>query len=257
MTCDDVRISLGVYVLGALDADETAEVEAHLDGCPGCLAELAELSGLPPILDRVSPEDIEHVSTPPHAVLDRLIAASARRNRRSRVLLALAASVVVAALGGTAWLTAAQNGQGGVIAQDGVPTAAAPRPPVPSAPDAAARNNIMDAPAQPGAVGKQRQEPALSAQSGSVRMEVRLATETGGTRVRAEISGVPVGTVCTLRAVGRDGTVTPVASWSVGPDTYGREGKTSFQGSTALQAGQIQRFELGTQDGRTLVTVPV
>ncbi|MEU7942259.1 anti-sigma factor family protein [Microbispora bryophytorum] len=143
MTCEEVRISLGAYVLGALDAEETAEVEAHLDTCAACRAELAELSGLPPLLARVSAEDIERAAAPPRSVLDGVfadvlsnaladagsnphagagpgtapaVAASARRGRRSRVLLALAASVVVAAVGGTAWVSAAQRGSEGTAA---------------------------------------------------------------------------------------------------------------------------------------------
>ncbi|MFE9671681.1 anti-sigma factor family protein [Microbispora bryophytorum] len=145
MTCEEVRISLGAYVLGALDAEETAEVEAHLETCAACRAELAELSGLPPLLARVSAEDIERAAAPPRSVLDGVfadvlanaladagsnphagagagtapapaVAASARRGRRSRVLLALAASVVVAAVGGTAWVSAAQRGSEGTAA---------------------------------------------------------------------------------------------------------------------------------------------
>lgn len=114
MTCDEVRISLGAYVLGALDEEETAEVEAHLGTCSPCRAELAELSGLPAVLDRVSEQDIAQAATPPRAVLERLIAASARhrrRRRRAQVLLALAASVVVAVLGGTAWLSVTRSAQ--------------------------------------------------------------------------------------------------------------------------------------------------
>lgn len=116
MNCDDVRISLGAYVLGALDPEETAEVEAHLDTCPACRAELAELSGLPAVLGRVSEQDIEAATAPPPVVLERLIAASARRGRRSRTMLALVASVVVAALGGTAWLSAARPAQDAGVA---------------------------------------------------------------------------------------------------------------------------------------------
>ena len=31
--CQEARIALGVYVLGAIDPDERALVEAHLDTC--------------------------------------------------------------------------------------------------------------------------------------------------------------------------------------------------------------------------------
>jgi len=104
MSCADARISLGCYVLGALDHRERAEVEAHLAGCPMCRDELAELAPLPGLLGRLSAD--EALSGPPpvdDAMLDRLLAAAARDRRTSgrRRILAAAAAVVVLA-GGTA-----------------------------------------------------------------------------------------------------------------------------------------------------------
>jgi Putative zinc-finger len=55
MTCQTM-MSLGVYVLGAADAEESRQVRAHLQGCPACRAELALLMPLPGLLARV-PED--------------------------------------------------------------------------------------------------------------------------------------------------------------------------------------------------------
>ncbi|MEZ0073039.1 anti-sigma factor [Planotetraspora sp. GP83] len=256
MTCDDVRMSLGAYVLGALDDEEAAQVEEHLDGCPACRAELAELSGLPPLLARVSEEDIQHAGTPPRAVLDRLVAASARRSRRSRVLLALAASVVVAALGGTAWLgtvhTESQetSAAGGALA----PVASDARPEVDSR---IADPNLLTAPASPAPYTNMKISSVDRGHTnGKFRLEVRLTPDAGGTTVMAEVYGVPVGTHCQLHAVGFEGTRSPVGSWTVAAaDYHGR--KAEFGGSTDLQIGEIQRFELLTSTGRILVTVPM
>jgi anti-sigma factor RsiW len=57
MDCSEARLSLGVYVLGALDPDERAQVDSHLADCPECRAELAELEGLPALLAQVSTEE--------------------------------------------------------------------------------------------------------------------------------------------------------------------------------------------------------
>ncbi|GIH73053.1 anti-sigma factor family protein [Sphaerimonospora thailandensis] len=303
MTCDDVRISLGVHVLGALDAEETAEVEAHLDTCPSCRSELAELSGLPAVLGRVSEQDIEQAAAPPPVVLERLIAASARRGRRSRTMLALAASVVVAALGGTAWLSAVQPPAHDASVASGASTVAggvAPR----EASDSAARaaeepietkaGESRPAIAQPQAKASQPDtmrektgvHPSLGAapstadvatpgpeaqtfgtteaappppvseargRSGDVTLAVRLTAKEGGTDVLAKVSGVPAGTVCTLRAIGPDGGASAVGTWTAGPGELG-PGKNVFEGSTSLLAGDIRRLELSTSDGRTLVT---
>ena len=37
--CDELRHSLGAYVLGALDVDEAAAVRRHLQECPACAGE--------------------------------------------------------------------------------------------------------------------------------------------------------------------------------------------------------------------------
>jgi anti-sigma-K factor RskA len=48
--CDELRHSLGAYVLGALDVDEAAAVRRHIHDCPGCAAERDALSALPGLL---------------------------------------------------------------------------------------------------------------------------------------------------------------------------------------------------------------
>jgi hypothetical protein len=55
--CQEARIALGAYVLGALDPAEQALVEAHLDRCDACLTEMAELADLPALLDLVPAEE--------------------------------------------------------------------------------------------------------------------------------------------------------------------------------------------------------
>jgi hypothetical protein len=48
--CDELRHSLGAYVLGALDVEEAAAVRRHLQECPGCEAERDDLASLPGLL---------------------------------------------------------------------------------------------------------------------------------------------------------------------------------------------------------------
>jgi hypothetical protein len=57
MDCAEARLSLGVYVLGAIDPAERALVDAHLATCRDCRDELAGLAGLPALLARVSKEE--------------------------------------------------------------------------------------------------------------------------------------------------------------------------------------------------------
>src|SRR5262249_21558343 len=54
MTCQTM-LSLGVYVLGAADAEERRRVQAHLPTCRACQAELARIAPLPALLANVPP----------------------------------------------------------------------------------------------------------------------------------------------------------------------------------------------------------
>ena len=106
---EQLRVDLGAYVLGQLPPAETARLEAHLDGCASCTAELAELTPVAGALatlrgspDRTAPDE------PPAALGDRVVGAvghAARDERRrgwarAAGIAAVAAAVaVVAALG--------------------------------------------------------------------------------------------------------------------------------------------------------------
>jgi hypothetical protein len=48
--CEELRHSLGAYVLGALDVDDVAAVRRHLEECPECAAERDALVPLPGLL---------------------------------------------------------------------------------------------------------------------------------------------------------------------------------------------------------------
>ena len=52
MDCSEARLSLGVYVLGAIDPAERSLVDSHLASCRDCRDELAGLAGLPALLAR-------------------------------------------------------------------------------------------------------------------------------------------------------------------------------------------------------------
>ncbi|MGH3238986.1 MAG: anti-sigma factor family protein, partial [Spirillospora sp.] len=77
--CVDVRTSLGVYVLGALDPAERSQMEGHLAGCPACRDELAGLAGLPAMLGRVDEAQLAQLAGPPPELLDGLLARAAEQ----------------------------------------------------------------------------------------------------------------------------------------------------------------------------------
>ena len=95
MSCPH-RLDVGVYVLGALDPPERESFEAHLDGCPACLAELTAVAGLPGLLSRAEvPADV----VDPEPPVEILAGTLHRVRRRRRVALLAAAAAVVVALG--------------------------------------------------------------------------------------------------------------------------------------------------------------
>lgn len=95
---------LGGYVLGALEPAERADFEEHLAGCERCQAEVAELRGLPELLEQAAPP----VEVPPSlrertfAAVERAAAQQRRRRRLRLALTAVAACLVlvVAFVGG-------------------------------------------------------------------------------------------------------------------------------------------------------------
>lgn len=74
MTCEHIHDS-GPYVLGALSPDERGAYERHLDTCPTCRAEIAELSGLPAILGRLDLASATAVAAGGEEALHAIVAA--------------------------------------------------------------------------------------------------------------------------------------------------------------------------------------
>jgi hypothetical protein len=98
--CQPMRLELGAYLFGALDASERARIAAHLDSCPDCRDELAGLAPLPGLLARIPDEDLvtETPDRPGNAEL--LLGDIARMRRRRRLVAAGLAAACVAVAGG-------------------------------------------------------------------------------------------------------------------------------------------------------------
>jgi hypothetical protein len=122
VTCEETALSLGAYVLGALEPEERREVRDHLSACPACAAEYAELKPLPMVLDRVTLEDL-HASpsvTPSADLFDRVASAAAAEERRiRRRWLLVVAAVAALFLGGVGTMVVVnQNDTHSVVAGD-------------------------------------------------------------------------------------------------------------------------------------------
>ena len=115
--CEQHQQQLGGYVLDGLDPAEMRQVEAHLERCEDCREQHRELAGMPALLElvRTAPPQV------PERVRDGVVAAAARSQTRRRwAQLAVAASIVAAALGGLAgWQLAPAPSPEVVVALDG------------------------------------------------------------------------------------------------------------------------------------------
>jgi Anti-sigma-K factor rskA, C-terminal/Putative zinc-finger len=96
-----LRDLLGPYVMGALDPEEEREVEAHLEECPSCREEVADLRLVHERLtDLVNMEE-----TPPPELKDRLLTGMPRRETRRVPLVAAAAILCALAVLGVLYYT--------------------------------------------------------------------------------------------------------------------------------------------------------
>jgi predicted anti-sigma-YlaC factor YlaD len=225
--CAETRISLGVYVLGAIDPAERAMVDAHLATCRECRDELAGLASLPALLARVSPEELARIEAdggksadmePPPQLIGTVLDLAAARRRRTRWRFVAAAAAVVALVGGVF---------------GGLATSSSP-----------ATAGIAFSPGN-----GQWQEVTASNTATGVDAALHYATEDWGTVFAAKVDGIELGTTCTLWVTYTDGAHAAIMTWMTGED----EGKVYYWGS--LPSGQTPKTFDITADQHTLVTM--
>lgn len=227
--CSWLRMSLGVYVLGAIDPAERAEVDRHLSGCERCRGELASLAGLPAMLSRVSEEQVERLGPPPEELFESILA-RAGRERRTRHRWSVVWHVAAA----VALVVATGAGMGLVTGDEGRP---APRP-------------SATAPPQTGQA-LAGEDPVTG-----VRAQVRLLPKRWGTALDMRLTGAPRGAHCQMIVVDRNGRRDIAGAWAV-PYAAREGGPAEYFGSSMIFSDQVASIEVRTVDGRRLVRVPV
>jgi len=232
--CSWVRTSLGVYVLGAIEPAERAEVDAHLPGCSMCRDEVAGLAGLPALLGRISEEQISQVAEPPPTLLEQLLAkAAAERPDRRRQWLSLAVAAVFVLIVGALIGALITPGSGGSL----TPPVAGSSPKVTtSAPPAT----------------QQLEERSAMDPVTKVEAWVGVEDEEWGTALTIRLRGAPKGARCRLYAVAANGHRDAAGAWQ-----YGSRGYEEFHGSTMIARSDLSQIEIVLTNGRRLVTIPI
>jgi Putative zinc-finger len=247
MTCPRT-VALGAYVLGALEREERAELEAHLETCDICRQELDRLAPLPGLLSRLTVEEAEvldaadpalgdfgaadpalalrepaaeeaapSAATASSAPLERALFEVARERRRSRRRVRAVGLVAALMLFATAVVGAL------LLAGDeeGMP---APAPLTASASDLRT----------------------------GVHGSAELTREPWGTRVEVSLAGVRPGEHCRLVARAAGGRSEVAASWRA--DYLGT---AEVPGAVAIPADRLVSLDVVTADNRVLVRMPV
>jgi len=224
-------MSLGAYVLGALDERERDRIDEHVAGCERCREELEALMPLGAYLAVASPEEHPtdvvrgHELTPEdasptapvklHARLRAAVRVERRRIVRRRAAVAAAAATLAA----------------GALALAAWPGDDAPSPqPMLAAGSATA---------------------AAHADSG-IRATVAAIPHRWGTELRVRVAGAEPGERCRLIARARDGRDDVAASWWT---TYSRVEEVT--GAAAIPVAELEALDVVTASGRRLVHIPM
>jgi hypothetical protein len=240
LSCAELRSELGVYLVGAIAPEGRHAVENHLACCSSCRDQLAQLAGLPALLRRVPSDEVDSLapargpdgastdgaSTPkdgtlPETHLAALLTRAARRRRRARSQLAVAAVAGLALGAGSAAGTAAALGSAATLG-----TAAG---------------------APPGAITVRGSNPSMNANA-----VVVYAARPWGVQLSIQVTGVPAGTTCVLEVTGPDGREWEAGGWTVAA----HDEDAWYQASSSVPARSVRGFVL-TSDARTLISVGV
>jgi putative zinc finger protein len=235
--CTEARVSLGVYVLGAIDPAERSLVDAHLMTCRECRDELAGLAGLPALLARVNPDEISRIcpddtvgtavpaaagtraeEPPPGELIGTVLDLAQARRRRGRWRVAAAAAAVVVIAGGLF---------GGLSSMS--------------------TTKVIHLPISEGTASWETVQASNSVTGATA--SVSYSHEQWGDSFAVLVDHIAVGTTCQLWVVHPDGKRTQVADWT----TAGDEGKVWYLGSMASTDGAISSFQI-TANHKVLLT---
>lgn len=216
-----MRESLGAWVLGALDGDERRQVADHLATCADCAREVAALSPLPGLLNRLSADDPAQDLAVPSRRLRGALAADVQREdelTRRRLFRWRTAALVAGATAMVALVVAVAG-----LAVDNEPTAP--------------QFDQVVAAARPVAA----EATATSGEAAALAWE-------WGTTVELDLAALPVRDAYVLWAVADDGTREQAGTWGE-TDTHAAR----VRGASSIQRDDLATVEVADRDGTVLV----
>jgi hypothetical protein len=178
--CREWRESLGAYALGQMQGDERAALEAHLEGCARCRAELASLEPVARMLPHADPALFESAPQPPADLGQRIAAViegerqRVQKRRRRRVFGGFALGGVTAALAAAVLAIFVLGGSGG---------------------------------------GNPEQHIRFASLPQGVNIDATLEPHAYGTEIHMYVHGIPSGTLCRVSLRGPNGVIYPAGTF--------------------------------------------
>jgi hypothetical protein len=274
--CQEARVALGVYVLGAIDPAERALVDAHLATCEACRAELAEFAGLPSLLALVPAG--EAIALAEGLSVDDLFPASdfpaddlfaGHQELAGSGPLPVLPPLTQAAVTGQGKLGKGELGQGELAQVRDLSAARRRRQRLAWACAAAAVILIgaaffggtkLAAPAAPQA-GSAAQHPngqpdgpfmTVHGSNGQATATVAYQPMGWGIQLDALVTGIPVHTRCQMWVVESDGSRVQVGGWQ----TDAAEGTVWYPASSSVPASSIREFVITIAGGKPITVMP-
>lgn len=216
-----LRESLGAWVLGALDGDERRAVSDHVAECPDCADEVAALSPLPGLLNRLSEEEAaQDLLIPSERLRDAL--AEDLHHEDTRVRRQLARWRTTAVVAGIAAVVAMVVAAVALVADD--------QPAVPEF-------DRVVAAALP-----------VAADASDTGGEAAALEWEWGTTVELDVSDLPPREAYLLWAIADDGTREQAGTWG---ETDSRGARV--RGASSIQRDDLVAVEVTDADGNVLV----
>lgn len=210
-----MRESLGAYVLGALDPADRRRVEQHLSHCRDCTNEVARFSPLPGLLGRVSEQEVSaELLVPSDDLLDGVIHKLAEEERSLRTQVRRWRAAAVAA---------------SVAAIVAVVVAVAPWRTEPDRVIVAA-------------------DPVATASTAATGQVAAIAWE-WGTTVELRAADLPRRDGYVLWAVAEDGRRERAGTWGVTAS-----GSAQVRGASSIDRSELDRVEVTDRDGNVIMT---
>lgn len=224
------HVDIAGYLMEMLTPQEKQQADEHLSRCAECRAEVDSMQSWADALREV-PDEMLLDGPPDDAdlLLQRTLRqvrqeSSAKRFRRTAMLVSAAAAVIAVAIGG------------GVVVG---------RSTAPSGPVAEPTASVV-AGTRSGAA----EDPATGA-----KMSVTVTPAAGWVRVNATVVGIPPGEKCRVEVVARDGTQVLAGSWLAAPTAETKP--VTLSGSALIDPAQVTAVRIVNTAGHQYVKVNI